>query len=185
MAVTGDVSAAMNGDRQAFARLYARYHRAVFIELVARVKRTQDAEDALQATFLAAWVNLPRLRRPQRFVAWLFRIARNKARDQMRRRQPRLVLLGDNADLIAPAPGDAPDVEALRSLVAGLQPKTRAIVLLRTVQGWSAQEIAAARGMSVASVRRHYARAIEHLRSGLERNQTDDGQDRTARRVQL
>ena len=187
MAGTGDIAAAMDGDRQAFARLYDRYHRAVFIELAARLRWSQDAEDALQATFLAAWVNLPKLRRPKRFVAWLFRIARNKAKDQMRRTQPRMVLLGNNEDLIAPAasPADGPETEALRSLVAGLQEKTRAILLLRTVEGWSAEEIATAKGMSVATVRRHYTRAKEHLRAGLERNQTDDGQDRSSRRVHL
>ena len=64
MAGDRDVTAARSGDREAFARLYARYARPVFLELVARVRRSQDAEDALQATFLAAWINLPRLRRP-------------------------------------------------------------------------------------------------------------------------
>ena len=185
MAASGDIAAAARGDRPAFARLYGRYHRAVFIELVARLRRTQDAEDALQATFLAAWTNLPKLRRQRRFVAWLFRIARNKAADQMRREQPRLVLLGDDMDRLAPTPSDGPDVEALRALVAGLQPKSRAIVLLRTVEGWSAEEVATAKGLSISTVRRHYANAIEHLRTGLERNEEDDEGNRTSRRVQL
>lgn len=185
MAASGDIAAAAQGDTQAFARLYRAHHRPVFIELVARLRRTQDAEDALQATFLAAWTNLPKLRRHKRFVPWLFRIARNKATDQLRREQPRLVLLGDDMDRLGPAPDDGADVEALRTLVAGLQPQSRAIVLLRTVEGWTATEIAAAKGLSVSTVRRQYARAMEHLRAGLERNPKDDQGNRASRQVQL
>ncbi len=186
MAGDRDVTAARAGDREAFARLYTRYARPVFLELAARVRRAQDAEDALQATFLAAWVNLPRLRRPGRFVAWLFSIARNKARDQMRRATPRMVLLGNNRDLIAPSAGsENPEVDRLRDLVAGLRPESRTIVLLRVVEGWTAEEVAAAQGISASTVRRRYAEAIEHLHAGLQRSKPDDTQDRTPHRVQL
>jgi RNA polymerase sigma factor (sigma-70 family) len=111
-----DVREAIRGDRDAFARLYERYARAVFVDLVARLRRREDAEDVLQATFLAAWTNLPRLRRPRRFSAWLFRIARNKARDRFRRDRPRLVLLRPNQDLLAPDIGDrGAELETLRA----------------------------------------------------------------------
>lgn len=166
-----DVGAAVRGDREAFARLYRRFARPVFVDLVARLGRPEDAEDALQATFLSAWTHLPRLARPARFVPWLFRIARNKARDQMRRRRQGLVLAGDVA---AAPPQDRPELDALRALVDGLHPKTRAIVLLRAVEGWSAEEVAAAHRLSVATVRRRYARALEHLRAGFERRMRDD-----------
>jgi RNA polymerase sigma-70 factor (ECF subfamily) len=173
MGADADLEAAVRGDREAFARLYRRFGRAVFVDLVARLGRREDAEDALQATFLAAWTNLPRLARQDRFVPWLFRIARNKARDLARRR--RLGLAGlVPSDLIAPAPAERPEIEALRALVEGLRPKTRAIVLLRALEGWSAEEVAAAHRMSVTSVRRKYAKAIEHLRRGLERRVQDD-----------
>lgn len=184
MAGDADVVAARQGDREAFARLYRRYARPVFLDLAARVRRTQDAEDALQATFLAAWVHLPRLRRAKRFVPWLFRIARNQARDRLRR-EPRLVLLGGGEDLVAPAAADGPEVAALRRLMAGLRPKTRATVLLRVLEGWSAEEVARAHGVSASTVRRRYAKAIEHLRKGLERSEADDAKDRTSRRVVL
>jgi len=165
----GDVRDATRGDRDAFARLYERFGRAVFFDLAARLGSREDAEDALQATFLAAWSNLPRLSRPERFVPWLFRIARNKARDQLRRERPRLERLPLAADPAAPEPRRDPEVEALRELVAGLQPKTRAIVFLRALEGWSAEEVAAAHGVSAATVRRRYAKALAHLRAALRR----------------
>jgi RNA polymerase sigma-70 factor (ECF subfamily) len=177
-----DVDLAVRGDREAFARLYRRYARAVFVDLVARLGRREDAEDALQATFLAAWTSLPRLARPDRFVPWLFRIARNKARDQARRRRLGLESLG--AEPQAAAVPEGPEVEALRELVGGLRPKTRAIVLLRALEGWSAEEVAAAHRLSVATVRRRYARALGHLRAGLERRMRDE-EHRAPDRVRL
>jgi RNA polymerase sigma-70 factor (ECF subfamily) len=168
-----DVGAAVRGDREAFARLYRRFARPVFVDLVARLGRREDAEDALQATFLSAWTSLPRLARPGRFVPWLFRIARNKARDQLRRRRQGLACV--LAEDVAAAPGRGrPELEALRALVDGLQPKTRAIVMLRALEGWSAEEVAAAHRLSVATVRRRYAKALEHLRAGFERRMRDD-----------
>jgi RNA polymerase sigma-70 factor (ECF subfamily) len=183
-----DVREAIRGDRDAFARLYERYARAVFVDLVARLRRREDAEDVLQATFLAAWTNLPRLRRPRRFSAWLFRIARNKARDRFRRDRPRLVLLRPNQDLLAPDIGDrGAELETLRELMCLLRPDTRAIVLLRALEGWSAEEVAAAHGLSVSTVRRRYTKALKHLRAGLARRTQNDGPEghRETRRVGL
>ena len=162
-----DVRAAAGGDRVAFGRLYDRWSRAVFLDLVARLRTREDAEDALQRTWLDAWRGLPGLADPARFVPWLFRIARNRARDLRRRRTPRL--LGEPEELIAPESRVHPDSDRVRALVAELRPDTRAVVLLRAVEGWSAEEVAAARGWSASTVRRRYARALRHLRAGLER----------------
>lgn len=185
MADDRDVLAARAGDQEAFGRLYRRYSRPVFLELASRVRGRQDAEDALQATFLAAWVNLPRLRRPDRFVGWLFSIARNKARDQLRSAVPRMVLIGSSDELVGPRTGRDTEFDGLRELVAGLRPKSRAIVLLRVVEGWSAEEVAAAQGISASTVRRRYVKAIEHLRTELQRSNADDTPHRTSRRIQL
>ena len=162
-----DVGRAMGGDRAAFARLYERYGRPVFLDLVARLRVREDAEDALQLTFLSAWSALPRLRHPERFVGWLFRIGRNKARDLGRRERLRWMRPLVEEDLIAPTGTEAPEVERLKGLVAGLKTQTRSILLLRAVEGWSADEVATALGCSAATVRRKYARALGRLRAGL------------------
>jgi RNA polymerase sigma-70 factor (ECF subfamily) len=178
-----DVALAVRGDKEAFARLYRKFARPVFIDLVARLGRREDAEDALQATFLSAWTNLPRLSRVSRFVPWLFRIARNKAKDALRRRRHGIESLG--ADVPAAAP-DRPETETLRALMDGLKPRTRAVVLLRALEGWSAEEVALAHRLSVATVRRTYAKALEQLREGLERRMRDEGnRHRASDRIRL
>jgi RNA polymerase sigma-70 factor (ECF subfamily) len=179
MAGDADLEGAICGDRDAFARLYRRFARPVFIDLFARLGSREDAEDALQATFLAAWTSLPRLSQPGRFVPWLFRIARNKAKDHRRRRRPVLVRLEGHV----PAPARGDPHEAVRALVEQLPPKIQAIVLLRAFEGWSAEEVAAAHRISVATVRRRYAGALAHLRARLA-GRMQDGR-RTSHRVRL
>jgi RNA polymerase sigma-70 factor (ECF subfamily) len=96
-------------------------------------------------------------------VPWLFRIARNKAKDIARHRRARPVGEALGEDLIDPADG-ASSQEEVERLVASLKPPLRSLVLLRAVQGWSAEEVAAALGTSPSTVRRRYARALRHLR---------------------
>jgi len=171
MSVDTDVRAAAGGDRAAFARLYDRFARAVLLDLAARMRRREDAEDALQTTFVKAWRALPGLLRADRFVPWLFRIARNTARDHGRihRDRPRLVRLEDAPEPASAAPRLAEETGRVRELVARLKPATRAIVLLRAVEGWSAEEVARAHRLHLATVRRRYARALRGLRAALER----------------
>ena len=172
--MNGTVSQAVEGDREAFARLYDAYSRPVYLTLVGILRAREDAEDALQAAFLAAWQRLPTLRRHDRFVPWLFRIARNKAKDAARRQRDRLLSDSPVEDLIDPSLGAAARDEMDRAL-ASLKPDSRVLVLLRAVHGWSAEEVAAAVGKSPATVRRRYARALAHLKSRLGDGVRHDG----------
>ena len=81
------VERARAGDRQAFEELYRRYRQPLFLYLVGCLRWREDAEDAFQVAFLNAWRSLPNLDEPDRFPPWLFRIARNVARDITRRRR--------------------------------------------------------------------------------------------------
>jgi RNA polymerase sigma factor (sigma-70 family) len=165
------VRQAAGGGRKAFAELYDRYARPVFLTLVGLLRTREDAEDAFQASFLAAWRKLPTLRRLDRIRPWLFRIARNQARDAARRQlaRPAGELRGE--DLIHADDGVGAD-EELESMVAGLTPTTRALVLLLAVHGYTAEEAALATGQSASTVRRRYARAIRHLRN--QRGENDE-----------
>ncbi len=177
------VARAKRGDREAFSGLYAQVGHGVFLFLAGLLRRRDDAEDALQAAFLNAWAHLPELRREERFLPWLFRIARNAARDAARREARWPQPLADRGeDLVGPedpggAEGGAPH-DDVRRLVADLKPDTRALVLLRAVEGWSAEEVGVALRMSAATVRRRYARALEHLRTRLSEGSSPHERDR-------
>ena len=168
------VRAAAGGDREAFAELYERWSRPVFVFLTGRLGRREDAEDTLQATFLTAWRNLPRLRRPNRFVRWLFRIARSRAADVARKRRLGFVALGAEGEPAAPADAQNGDAELVRVLIGRLRPSTRSILLLRTVERMNAEEVGRALGLSASTVRRRHARVLEHLKAALD-GRSDDG----------
>jgi RNA polymerase sigma-70 factor, ECF subfamily len=90
--VTGEdealVRRAAAGEREAFDELVRR-HRARVYALALRICRNaDDAEDALQETFIAAYRALPRFDRRARVSTWLYRIATNKCYDILARRRP-------------------------------------------------------------------------------------------------
>jgi len=58
-ALNGTVLQAAEGDREAFSRLYDTFSRPVFLTLVGILRTREDAEDALQAAFLAVWERGP------------------------------------------------------------------------------------------------------------------------------
>lgn len=107
------VRRALDGDQQAFGRLYDEWFDRVF-HLVRRIVRDQDmAMDVSQDAFLAAWRNLANLDDPASFGGWLLRIARNKALNAVARARPETTVDDDGLARLErdgparPAPGAA------------------------------------------------------------------------------
>ena len=105
------VQQAREGDEEAFATLYRQTVHDVSRYVTAIVRDPSLAEDAVAQTYADAWRELPGLREPDRFEAWLFRIAHNRALDMVRHRQRDPVDASD--DLPGPA-SDDPAQELLR-----------------------------------------------------------------------
>ena len=76
----------LGGDRQAFEALVRSHERRVFRVTLAVLGQVEDAEDAMQETFIKAYRHLKQFRRESRFTTWLTRIAVNEA---LQRRQSR------------------------------------------------------------------------------------------------
>jgi RNA polymerase sigma-70 factor, ECF subfamily len=161
------VDRARRGDRDAFAAIYDATARPLYLYAVAIARRTEDAEDAIHAAYLSAWRALPSLRDAARFLPWLFRIARNAARDHARGEPRRDAMPGD-----LPAP-PLDDARPLAELLEGLDEPTRALLTLRYGVAWDVDEIARVTATSPATVRRRLARAEQHLRER-ERGRTAD-----------
>ena len=134
------------------------------------------AEDLFQEVFLAVWVWRRRYRYPRPFRPWLFGIALNKCRADMRRQTYAPARL-DNcpADCPAasdPAPGEAAAASETAALVAEavgrLPPAQRAVVTMRVWNGLSYHEIAEAMGRSKATVRSHMFHGLAAIRRHLE-----------------
>ena len=83
---------AQAGDTDAFAELARTSGRAIYAIALAHLRRPADAEDVAQTVLVAALENIDACRRPERLDAWLFSIARNRARRALVRRRFRDVL---------------------------------------------------------------------------------------------
>jgi RNA polymerase sigma-70 factor (ECF subfamily) len=75
------------GQRDAFEELVRRHRARVFALALRICRNPDDAEDALQETFIAAYRALPRFDRRARVSTWLYRIATNKCYDAIARRR--------------------------------------------------------------------------------------------------
>jgi RNA polymerase sigma-70 factor, ECF subfamily len=135
--------------------LYQQHARSVFAYCLSKLRRREDAEDAVQTTFLHAVHGLQRGVVPNIELAWLLGIARNVclSRRESAGRRGRLELVCDPVDLDrAPArAGCGDDLIGLRDALARLPERQRQAVLLRDWRGLSYGEIAEQLGVSLAN----------------------------------
>jgi RNA polymerase sigma-70 factor (ECF subfamily) len=156
------VSAARDGDRAAFGRLYERFSPMVHGILLARVPH-RAAEDLVQDVFLAALRRLHTLRDDRAFPGWLATIARNRAHDHHRRARDETVLPEDLPAGIETT-GEA---IAVLSKIRSLPEAYREPLILRLVEGMTGDEIASRTGLTPASVRVNLHRGLKQLREKL------------------
>lgn len=163
------VARARRGDARAFERLLeSRFWRLGRLALSITGNQA-DADDAIQIGCLQAWKELPRLRDPARFDAWLWRIVVNSCRNVVRGRRRLAVheiagpddALGDLRVAAGPTPGNSlPDNDAIRRAFARLDHDKRTILVLHHVEARSITEIAGILGIpeGTAKWRLHAAR---------------------------
>jgi RNA polymerase sigma-70 factor, ECF subfamily len=178
------VEAAARGDHEAFEvlaisagdRLYA----------IARlILRAPDlAEDAVQEALVRAWKQLPVLRDPDKFDAWLHRLVVNACADQgrqLRRGSQRVRPLVLEAS-VSDETGVVADREQLERGFDRLKPDQRAVLVLHYYRGFSAAEIAQMLGIPEGTVRSRLHYSTEAMRAALEADarQATVAQNRTA-----
>ncbi len=162
---------AREGDLEAFAEFVRLFERRVRAVLSRLLDDDRDVDEAAQDTFVQAWRSLHRFRGEAAPFTWLYRIAVNEALQRTRRKRLELAPL-DTADVEQPAqagPGwtRAADVEAAdREALAFLTARVRALpddarvpLVLRDVEGWSYEEVAAVLDLSVPAVKSRIHRA--------------------------
>ena len=140
------IDRARNGDLDAFESIVRARMDAVYRLTSAILGNEADARDAAQETFVAAWRQLPRLREPDKFEAWLQRVAVNAARQTHRARSRRRVreipssTVVALADVAAGSPRD--DAAVLDTALATLPVEQRAILVLHHLEGRPLAELA-------------------------------------------
>jgi RNA polymerase sigma-70 factor (ECF subfamily) len=167
----GLIDRAQRGDHDAFAELVDGSIRR--LDAAARlILRDPDlAQDAVQDTLIRAWRDLPGLREPDRFDAWLHRLTVNACLDLLRhrRRRPIEVELSPIDSMNLPDHSRAfADRELLDTALRRLDPGHRAVVALHYLLGMPLPEVATSLGIpyGTAKSRLHYALAA--MRVGVQ-----------------
>jgi RNA polymerase sigma-70 factor (ECF subfamily) len=153
-------SRAGSGDVAAFAQLVERYRAPLIGYVYGLTGRREDSEELAQEAFCRVWEKLPTLRRPDRLVGWLYRIAHNLAVSASRR--PSLASL--TAEPPAGGEGRADPAADVHRAVADLPEDHRVVVSLRHFGGMSHEEIARALNIPAGTVRSRLSRAYDRLR---------------------
>lgn len=188
---TKQITNAIGGDESAFATLTERHRRELHVHCYRMLANFDEADDAVQETFLRAWRNRQSFDGGTLVRAWLYRIATNVCIDMLRRSSRRVTALESirNVPWLQPYPDalldevvaadeNQPDAvvverETIELLfLAALQvlpPRQRAALIARDVLGWAAVETASLLDTSVpaanSALQRARATMQEHLPS--------------------
>jgi RNA polymerase sigma-70 factor (ECF subfamily) len=187
-------AAAFAGGESAFAALTERYRRELHVHCYRMLASFDEAEDAVQETFLRAWRARDSFDGSALVRAWLYKIATNVCLDAIRRSARRLTSLDSMREVswITPYPDrlldevapsdDEPEAVAVKretielAFLAALQvlpPRQRATLIARDVLGWPASETATALDTTVASVNSALQRARATLQSHMPAKRSD------------
>ena len=161
------VTAALVGGREAFDELIARHQEQVFRIALGRLRDPDAAQDAVQDTFVKAYLNLSSLHQPSAFGAWVGQIATGTALDARRRTKHHLPhddapAAGEDVD-----PAARVEVGPARTALRALPRTSRLVVILHHLNGYSHAEIGAMLGLTPGAVKVHLSRARERLRKEL------------------
>jgi RNA polymerase sigma factor (sigma-70 family) len=157
--------------------LYERHHQRIFGFCLSQLGSREDAEDAVQTTFINAQRGLHRGVVPEFELAWLFTIARNvchNTRDSASRRGRVEAVRDLDAlqDIVAvPERGGDVSLGELMHVLGGIPERQRQALLLREFQGLSYEEIAKELSVSVAAVETLIFRARRSVAEQLGRKQ--------------
>jgi RNA polymerase sigma-70 factor (ECF subfamily) len=177
------VKCAAAGDRHAFRAIMKRCNQHLFRVARAVVGSDDEAEDVLQAAYLAAFAAIAAFRRESSLLTWLTAITLNEARGRLRKRRPTLdlIMLDQATDRIVPFPAvvlaDNPEAETARAQVRGMLETAidalpmdfRIVFMLREVEGFSVEEVSDQLGILPGTVKTRHFRARRLLRQTFER----------------
>jgi RNA polymerase sigma-70 factor (ECF subfamily) len=171
----------LGGDANAFEELFHRHEQRVYRITMGIIGNHEDAEEAMQQTFLKVHQHLGGFQRSAKFATWMTRIAVNEALQIRRRRRPTVSLddLQVSDEGVMPRelrdwhddPAKIHDKQQIREIVEraiqSLPTIYRETFVVRDVQGLTSEEAAAALGIGVSAVKTRLLRARLMMREAL------------------
>ncbi len=165
------VDRAKRGDHDAFALLVG--SAIARLDAAARLilRDPELARDAVQEGFIRAWRNLPALRDPDRFDAWIRRLVVHSCIDATRRRRRRVIeieLTPINGPAVHDMTSAIADREVLDHALRRLDPEWRAVVVLRYFLGMPLPDVAATLSIPLGTAKSRLHRSLAAMRASIE-----------------
>ena len=172
---------AQSGDEQAFAELMRAYYAYVYTIVIGIVNNPHDAEEVVQDAFLNAYRGLAQLEDTAKFKSWLAEIARNRARDRLRKQRVDTVPIDEVGEYTLQNPDSLDEQlirdeqrELIRRAMDTLPEKDREIARSYYLDGASYDELIQTHGLSYKAIsfrlsraKRRLAKRLEHLLTGI------------------
>lgn len=174
------IAQAKQGDLSAFEALILRHEKIVYNVALRMMGQPEDAKDISQEVFLKVYKSIGAFDERSAFSTWLYRITMNTCIDEMRRRKGKQSysleeeLEGEDGGMqrqIADT-GETPEESLLRAerkaellqAMQALSAEHRAAIVLRDIRGLGYDEIAAALGLPLGTVKSRISRARIQLK---------------------
>lgn len=164
------------GEQGAFRILVDRYHGRIKNLIYSIFHESDIIDDLAQEVFIKAYEALPHFRFQSSFYTWLYRIAVNKSRDELRRRKVRRLFSlqsmidGGDQELTSKMVAQPEEKETQELIAKGLQSlpeKFRLPIILKDIDGRSYEEIAEIMECEIGTVKSRLSRARAMLRDVL------------------
>jgi RNA polymerase sigma-70 factor (ECF subfamily) len=168
------------GDQEAFAVLVRNHQRRAFILAFRMLNDSEEAAEAVQEAFLAAWQGLHTFRGEARFSTWLYRVVYHcclRVLEQRRRNsrdldaataQAEHQAVLDSGQEVPALVADRERQNTIQQAIQDLPGKYRAVLILRHLQELTYEEIAQALSLPVGTIKTHLFRARNLLKERLQ-----------------
>jgi RNA polymerase sigma-70 factor (ECF subfamily) len=176
------VERALTGDAEAFGEIVQRWERRIFALAFGMLGREEDARDATQETFLAAFRNLRAFRGEAKVSSWLHRIAVNQCITRQRRAKVRNESALETEEEKNAASFAAPvhyspvrvvegweTTAAVRLAVNSLPVELRQVVVMKEFEELTFKEIAEALDLPLSTVKSRLYTALKQLQMRLRK----------------
>ncbi|WP_322925245.1 RNA polymerase sigma factor [Paenibacillus campi] len=150
------------GEKQAYALIIEQFQKPIFLYCYYMLRNQQEAEDTAQETFLKAYKYLDRFAYTHSFSSWLYKIAQNCCMDVLKKRKKdsQLLSLYQTEQSGQSERSTANDVYECLDM---LTEEEKQIILLRSLEEYSYDEIAYILNIRAATVRKRYERIKKKL----------------------
>ena len=166
------VEACKRGDRKAQFELYKLYSRAMYNICVRMLGSAENAEDALQNSFVDVFTKLDTFRFESTIGAWIKRITINNCINALKKRRLEFSELTDNAQMPMEADPSVSDgflnVPAIQKAIQHLPDGYRTVFNLYALEGYDHEEIGQILSITEATSKSQYSRAKARLREVLK-----------------